>query len=171
MVARGLCLVAGEQGLLFHYTTQASPCSGFSYFGAWALEHWLSSGTQAQLLHGMWDLPGPGIELVSLALQGRFLKHWTTREALPFFQTRCIYIYPASIYHTLNIGRGLVTKSCSTLATPWTVACQVPLSMGFSRQEYWSGVPFTSPWDLPDPGIEPTSPALQADSLLTKREL
>ena len=47
MVARGLCLVAGEQGLLFHYTIQASPCSGFSYFGAWALEHWLSSGTQA----------------------------------------------------------------------------------------------------------------------------
>ena len=50
-------------------------------------------------------------------------------------------------------------------ATPWTVAYQAPLSMEFSRQEYWSGLPFPSPWDLPDPGIEPRSPALQADTL------
>ena len=50
-------------------------------------------------------------------------------------------------------------------ATPRTVACQVPLSMGFSRPEYWSGLPFPPPGDLPDPGIKPVSPALQADSL------
>ena len=50
-------------------------------------------------------------------------------------------------------------------ATPWTVAHQVPLSMEFSRQEYWSGLPFPSPADLPDPGIEPVSPALRADAL------
>ena len=50
-------------------------------------------------------------------------------------------------------------------ATPWTVARQAPLSMGFSRQEYWSGLPFPSPGDLPDPGIEPRSPALRADAL------
>ena len=49
--------------------------------------------------------------------------------------------------------------------TPWTVAYQTPLFMEFSRQEYWSGLPFSSPGDLPDPGIEPRSPALQADSL------
>ena len=65
-------------------------------------------------------------------------------------------------------GGGLVTKSCLTLATPWTVACQAPLSMGFSRQEYWSGLPFPSPEDLPDLGIEPGSSALQADSLPTE---
>ena len=65
----------------------------------------------------------------------------------------------------LHGGGGLVTKSCLTLVTPWTVACQAPLSMGFSRQEYWSGLPFPSPGNLPDPGIEPGSPALQADSL------
>ena len=65
-------------------------------------------------------------------------------------------------------GGGLVTKSCLTLATPWTVACQAPLSMGFSRQEYWSGLPFPSPGDLPDPGIEPMSPTLQEDSLLAE---
>ena len=63
---------------------------------------------------------------------------------------------------------GLVTKSYLTLETPWTVACQAPLSMGFSRQEYESGLPFPSPWDLPDPGIELGSHALQADSLLTE---
>ena len=50
-------------------------------------------------------------------------------------------------------------------ATPWTVAYQAPPSMGFSRQEYWSGLPFPSPGDLPDPGIEPGSAALQADAL------
>ena len=53
--------------------------------------------------------------------------------------------------------------------TPWTVAHQAPLSMGFSRQEYWSGLPFPSPGDLPDPGIEPGSPALQEDDLPTER--
>ena len=50
--------------------------------------------------------------------------------------------------------------------TPWTVAYQAPPSMEFSRQEYWSGLPFPSPGDLPDPEIEPTSPALQANTLL-----
>ena len=57
---------------------------------------------------------------------------------------------------------------CPTLATPWTVACQAPLLMGFPRQEYWSELPFPSPEDLPDPGIKPVSPALQADSLSTE---
>ena len=53
-------------------------------------------------------------------------------------------------------GGGLVAKSCPTLVTPGTVAHQAPLSMGFSRQEYWSGLPFPSPGDLPDPGINPS---------------
>ena len=53
----------------------------------------------------------------------------------------------------------------SDSATPWTVIHQAPLSMGFSKQEYWSGSPFPSPGDLPDPGIEHRLPALQVDSL------
>ena len=53
-------------------------------------------------------------------------------------------------------------------ATPWTVAHQAPPSMGFSRQEYWSGLPFSSPGDLPNPGIEPRSPALQADTFISE---
>ena len=62
-------------------------------------------------------------------------------------------------------------KSLSRLrlfATLWTVAYQAPLSMGFSRQEYWSGLPFPSPGDLPDSGIEPGSPALEADALTSE---
>ena len=57
---------------------------------------------------------------------------------------------------------------CSVMsdsATPWTVVLQAPLSMGFPRQEYWSGLPLPLPEDLPNPGIEPGSSALQADSL------
>ena len=53
-------------------------------------------------------------------------------------------------------------------ATPWTVAYQTPPSMGFSKQEYWGGLPFLSPGDLPDPGIEPGSPAFQADALTSE---
>ena len=59
--------------------------------------------------------------------------------------------------------------SCLRLfATPWTVAYQAPPSMGFSRQEYWSGLPFPSAGDLPDPGIEPGSPEFQADALTSE---
>ena len=54
--------------------------------------------------------------------------------------------------------------------TPWTVACQAPLSVGFPRQEYWSGLPFSSPGELPGPGIEPTSPTWQVDSLLLSHQ-
>ena len=53
----------------------------------------------------------------------------------------------------------------SNSMTPWTVAHQAPLPMEFSRQEYWSGLPFPSPGDIPNPGIKPLSPALQVGSL------
>ena len=62
----------------------------------------------------------------------------------------------------------LVIQSCLTLATLWTVACQPPLSMGFPKQEYWEGLPFPSPGDLPNPEIKPGFPALQVDSLPTE---
>jgi len=83
-----------------------------------------------------------------------------------------VYIrYSIEYYIFINmvvVVGGLVTKSCLTLVTPGTVACQTPLSMGFSRQEWWDGLPFPSPVDHPDPGIKPGSPALQAGSLLTE---
>ena len=79
----------------------------------------------------------------------------------------------ANYLHVLSLQRKIQVHFCmekkvkvkslsrvQLFATPWTVAYQAPLSMGFSRQLYWSGLPFPSPGDLPDPGIEPGSPAL-----------
>ena len=74
------------------------------------------------------------------------LHHWTSRE-IP------------------NPYKVLVAKSCLTLTTPWAVACQAPLSMEISRQEYWNGLPFPTPGNRPNPEVKPRSPALQADSL------
>ena len=71
----------------------------------------------------------------------------------------------------LNLLVKVKVKSLSHVwlfATPWTVACQAPLSMGFSRQEYWSRLPFPSPGNLSNPGIEPRSSALQADTLTSE---
>ena len=75
-------------------------------------------------------------------------------------------------YDDISSGTGMKVKvkvkSLSRVrlfATPWTAAFQVPLSMGFSREEFWSGLPFPSPGDLPDSGIEPGSPALQVNAL------
>ena len=70
-----------------------------------------------------------------------------------------------------GLSRETEVKSLSRVGlfvTPWTVAYQAPLSVGFSREEYWSGLPFPSPGDLPNPGIKPGSPALQADTLLSE---
>ena len=66
-----------------------------------------------------------------------------------------------------EISQCRIVSPVGVFATPWTVAYQASLSMGFSRQEYLSGVPFPSPGDVPNPGIEPGSPALQADALLS----
>ena len=69
-----------------------------------------------------------------------------------------IYTFTSFKYHNL-------LTHVQLFAIPWTAACQAPLSMEFFRQEYWSGLPFPSPGDLPHPGIESRSPVLQADSL------
>ena len=70
------------------------------------------------------------------------------------FLTSCVVLCSESVSHPVLL-----------FVTPWTVAPQAPLSKEFSRQEYWSGLPFLSPGGLPNPGIKPESPALQADSL------
>ena len=91
-----------------------------------------------------------------------------------------LWLPPSLIYIFRRIGVGFkfhnfelrfIVKLLSRVwlfATPWTVAHQAPPSMRFSRQEYWNGLPFPSPGDLPDPGIEPRSPALQADTLISE---
>ena len=84
----------------------------------------------------------------------------------------CWWILTKHRDHLIAYGNGgLVAKSCPTPVTPWTVTHQAPLSMGSSRQEYWSGFPFSSPGDLPDPGIEPRSPILQADHWTTRETI
>ena len=72
---------------------------------------------------------------------------------------------------SIHEGEGRKVKSLNHVrlfVTPWTVAYQAPPSMGFSRQEYWSGLPFPSPGDLPYPGIKPRSPTLEADALTSE---
>ena len=76
--------------------------------------------------------------------------------------------FPLVICFTYNNVYVCVCQSLSCVrlfATPWTVACQAPLSMGFFREEYWSGLPFPSPGDPPNPGIKPGSSRSQAESL------
>ena len=67
-----------------------------------------------------------------------------------------------------NISSSMSLSRVQVFATTWTVAYQAPPSMGFSRQEYWSRLSFPSPRDLPDSGIEPGSPAFQADALTSE---
>ena len=81
------------------------------------------------------------------------------------------WVGQSDTFGSTNESLKVKVKSLSRVrlfATPWTVAHQAPPSMGFSRQEYWSGLPFPSPGDLPNPGIKPRSPALQADALTSE---
>ena len=94
---------------------------------------------------------GPSFQLLLLSLQGLLATLWAK------------YTYGN---HACMHAKSL--QYVRLFATPWTVACQAPLSIGLSRQEYYSGLPCPPPGDLPDSGIKPTSPvasALQADSL------
>ena len=80
-----------------------------------------------------------------------------------FFLVMDFYCVRTTLWNSNSVktgGGGLGIKSCPTLVTPWTVTFQAPLSTGFSRQEYWNGLPFLSPEYLPNPGIELKSPAL-----------
>ena len=115
-----------------------------------------------------WDSPGKntGVDCHFL-LQGSFPTHGLTRVS-------CVAgsLYQLSYKGSHNIGWGVLKMSTRLMSVshsvvsdsviPWTIALGAPLSMEFSRQEYWSGLPFPSPGDLPDPMIEPQSPALQA---------
>ena len=117
------------------------------------------------------DLPDPGIKpafLMSPAMAGRSLppvppgKPVDENTIHPYAQLTL----EKDPYVTIpKVKVKVKSLSCVRLfVTPWTVAHQAPLSMGFSRQEYWSGLPFPSPGHLPDPGIEPGSPALESDA-------
>ena len=85
----------------------------------------------------------------------------------PFSYTFLLKLTDLEVHYMVVV----VVKSLSRVrlfVTPWTVAYQAPPAVGFSRQEYWSGLPFPSPGDLPNPGIESRSPALEADALTSE---
>ena len=92
---------------------------------------------------------------------------WQRKDAPLFMCGKVFYVLVFSDY----LGGDLVTKSLSTLTTLWTVACQVPLSMKFSRLEYSNRLPFPSPGDLANPWIKLASPTLQAVSLPLSHQL
>ena len=124
-----------------------------------------------QKIEGLAGLGDTDSYTLGVFLTGRWCVELIGCPFLAFWNSDTMWISPISTAAANSYRRdslSLVAKSCPTLAIPWTVACQAPLSMGFSRQEYWNGLPFPFPGDLPDPGIEPGSPALQADSLLTE---
>ena len=105
-----------------------------------------------------------------LSLQ-RSLSQRRMQQNNPFTESSSLGSIPLSIltnqYH-VSEWRVKSLSRVRFLATPWTVAYQAPPSMGFSRQEYWSGLPLPSPGDLPDSGIKPRSPALRADALTSE---
>ena len=127
----------------------------------------------AKLCLTLWDpidFPGENTGVgCHFLLQGIFptqgsnpcLLHWQA-DSLPLNHLRILY-------YCMKVKVKMKSLSHAQLfATLWAVAYQAPPSMGFSRQEYWSGLPFPSPRDLPDPGVEPGSPALQADTLTSE---
>ena len=90
-----------------------------------------------------------------------------TKTEKGFVENNSVYAIDDSC---LQFLRAIACMFChaNSFATPWTIADQAPLSTGFSRQNYWSGLSCLSPGDLPDPGIKSASPGLQADSLLSE---
>ena len=165
---------------LWTITHQVPLSMGFSQQECWSGLPFPSPG----------DLPDPGVDPVSLmspALAGGFFTTSATWEPHYRGVAETQTVHPmcsttsSATYQPHNLRKllshvfpslgGVLCVSLSyvwLLAISWTVAHQAPLPMGFSRQEYWSGLPFPSPRDLPDPGIEPRFPALWADSLPTE---
>ena len=105
----------------------------------------------------MWNLPRLGIKLVSLALQGRFLS--LDCQGSPW--NLVLNEFSIQVMGVPCVGV-CVLSHVWLFVTPWTVAHQAPLLQGFPNQDYWSGLPFPPPGDLPDPGLEPVSPVSPA---------
>ena len=150
----------------FAFDAQSVICAPFLVLSALHCSHWVNKALfitfpsllthpphlTSQINH--WDLL-PGLRVY-------FWKNSNKETFCNIFQQFPFSVAPWVYMHTKSL------QSCPTLCDLWTVAHQAPLSMGFSRQEYWSGLACFPPGDLPDPGITPMSPAssaLQVDSL------
>ena len=93
------------------------------------------------------------------------MRHFASNKTILFKRHRNIFAVAQGHLHNVMKVKVLLSQLCPALVTPWTAALQAPLTMGFSMQEYWKGLSFPSPGDLPNPGTESKSPAWQADSL------
>ena len=115
------------------------------------------------LLQGIFPMQGSNLSLLCLLHCRQMLYHLS-------HQGEASYIIDKASLSNLLLLLLLLShfSRVQFFVTLWTVNHQTPLSMGFSRQEYWSGLPFSSPGDLPNPGIKPGSPVLQADALNLK---
>jgi len=130
-------------------------------------------GLQPTRLLCLWDFPGKNVGVgCHFFLQEIFLAQGWNLGLLHCRQIRYQLSYQGSVQVWVRVSLSALPNSLQShglqptrLLCPWTAAHQAPLSMGFSRQECWSGLPFPSPRDIPGPGMEPGSPALQADSL------
>ena len=124
-----------------------------------------------------WEVPSKQLSqdfkvTISVRIQGRYKSNWKSTILVKVVDLLYIITLHIILKHTatLTVDRApslVVVLSLSHVrlfATPWTGTCQAPLSMGFSGQEYWNGLLFPSPEDLPNPGMEAVSPAWQADS-------
>ena len=152
-VTLGRCSVQFSLSVQFFATPRtAAHQASLSIIGSWSLLKLMSIESVMSYNHFILCLP---------LLLGIFLTQGSNSGLL-----HCKQILYYLSYHRKSIISfsqfSSVTQSCPTL---WIRACQTPLSMGFPRKEYWSGFLFPSPGDLPDPGIEPRSPALQAVAL------
>ena len=107
-----------------------------------------------------------GVTILTVNKETESWKGWLVQHEL--WQTVALKPHPAPTWLCCVLGH---FSRVWLFAIPWTTACQAPLSMGFSRQKYWSGLPIPFPGDLPNLGIKPGSPALQAGSLLTESKV
>ena len=104
-------------------------------------------------------------EVLTSGPPGKSFKLWLLRLwAGETFSLSLFLLFLKAYSPVVACALGACVHVCRLFATPWTVACQAPLCMGFPRQEYWSGLPLPSPGDRLDPEIKPASPVLQADS-------
>ena len=149
---------------------------GLTEWMMWSLEQCLAGRVPLRTVHYHQQAPNdamckltPGNDSLRTDTVGQFLTQFLdiviTASFTAHGYTTSNFIWWDDWCSPSSKHRVLVAQSCLTFTIPWIVAHQAPLTMEFSRQEYWSGLPFPPPGDLPNPGIKPRSPALQADSL------
>ena len=175
-------------------SSQARDCTLTLCIGRWILIHCTTREVLIVVLVYSFVMT-IGIEYIFIYLLGIFLHFLCLLKSFLFFYCSVLFLFTCSkslyimdsglllltyvycrsscslwlVFDSLNSeSESEVAQSCLTLCNPCTVAHQAPPSMGFSSQEYWSGLPFPSPEDLPNPGIEPRSPTLWTDALTSE---